>query len=109
MPLEARNISTPDFSNPSQTRMRIMRTFDSVILPDARTGFHSIKRCCGAALTPLQFGRYNFRLSLPAIFWRESTVAYAIIQAGGKQFRVTEGEVVRIPSLDAEVGSSVEL
>ena len=36
-------------------------------------------------------------------------MAYAIIQAGGKQFRVTEGEVVRIPSLDAEVGSSVEL
>ena len=36
-------------------------------------------------------------------------MAYAIIQAGGKQFRVTEGEVVRIPSLKAEVGSSVEL
>jgi large subunit ribosomal protein L21 len=36
-------------------------------------------------------------------------VAYAIIQAGGKQFRVTEGEVVRIPSLTAEVGSSVNL
>jgi len=36
-------------------------------------------------------------------------VAYAIIKAGGKQFRVTEGEVVRIPSIAAEVGSSVEL
>jgi large subunit ribosomal protein L21 len=36
-------------------------------------------------------------------------VAYAIIQAGGKQFRVTEGEIVRIPSLTAEVGSSVNL
>jgi large subunit ribosomal protein L21 len=62
-----------------------------------------------APLTSLQFDRYNFRLSLPAIFWRELTVAYAIIQAGGKQFRVTEGEVVRIPSLKAEVGASVEL
>jgi large subunit ribosomal protein L21 len=60
-------------------------------------------------LTPLQYGRYNFRLSSLAIFWRELTVAYAIIQAGGKQFRVTEGEVVRIPSLTAEVGSSVNL
>jgi large subunit ribosomal protein L21 len=36
-------------------------------------------------------------------------VAYAIIQAGGKQFRVSKGEVVRIPSLTAEVGSSVNL
>jgi len=36
-------------------------------------------------------------------------VAYAIIQAGGKQFRVSEGEVVRVPTIDAEVGASVEL
>jgi large subunit ribosomal protein L21 len=35
-------------------------------------------------------------------------VAYAIIQAGGKQFRVTEGEVVRVPVITAEIGSSVE-
>ena len=36
-------------------------------------------------------------------------MAYAIIQAGGKQFRVSEGEVVRIPLLTAEVGQTVEL
>ena len=36
-------------------------------------------------------------------------MAYAIVQAGGKQFRVVEGEVVRIPSISAEVGSSIEL
>jgi large subunit ribosomal protein L21 len=36
-------------------------------------------------------------------------VAYAIIQAGGKQFRVSEGEVVRVPTINAEVGASVEL
>ncbi|HWO01427.1 MAG TPA: 50S ribosomal protein L21 [Blastocatellia bacterium] len=36
-------------------------------------------------------------------------MAYAIIQAGGKQFRVTEGEVVRVPTIDAEVGAPVEL
>ena len=35
-------------------------------------------------------------------------MAYAIIQAGGKQFRVNEGDVVQVPSLAAEVGSSVE-
>lgn len=42
-------------------------------------------------------------------FWEELTVAYAIIQSGGKQFRVSEGEVVRIPSISAEVGASVEI
>ena len=36
-------------------------------------------------------------------------MAYAIIQAGGKQFRVSAGEVVRVPTIDAEVGESVEL
>ena len=36
-------------------------------------------------------------------------MAYAIIQSGGKQFRVSEGEVVRIPSISAEVGASVEI
>ena len=36
-------------------------------------------------------------------------MAYAIVQTGGKQFRVTEGQVVRVPSLTAEVGDSVEL
>ncbi len=35
-------------------------------------------------------------------------MAYAIIEAGGKQFRVTEGEVVRVPSITAEVGASVQ-
>ncbi len=36
-------------------------------------------------------------------------MAYAVILSGGKQFRVTTGEVVRIPTLDKEVGSAVEL
>ena len=35
-------------------------------------------------------------------------MAYAIIQAGGNQFRVSEGQVVRVPSIVATVGSSVE-
>ena len=35
-------------------------------------------------------------------------MAYAIIRTGGKQFRVTEGQVVKVPSLVAEVGAPVE-
>lgn len=35
-------------------------------------------------------------------------MAYAIIQAGGKQFKVNEGDVVKVPSITADVGSSVE-
>ena len=34
-------------------------------------------------------------------------MAYAIIQAGGKQFRVSEGEVVKVPSINAEAGDKV--
>ena len=60
------------------------------------------------ALTAFPRDRYTFGLSSEASFWRELAVAYAIIQAGGKQFRVNEGDVVQVPSLTAEVGSSVE-
>jgi len=36
-------------------------------------------------------------------------MSFAIIKAGGKQFRVEKGATVRVPSLQQEVGSSVEL
>ncbi|MDQ3820413.1 MAG: 50S ribosomal protein L21 [Acidobacteriota bacterium] len=36
-------------------------------------------------------------------------MAYAIIKAGGKQFRVEEGKTVRVPSIDKPAGESVEL
>jgi large subunit ribosomal protein L21 len=36
-------------------------------------------------------------------------MAYAIIRSGGKQFRVEEGQKVRVPLMDKEVGSTVEL
>ena len=36
-------------------------------------------------------------------------MAYAIIQSGGKQFRVAEGEVVRLPFFESKVGSTVHL
>ncbi len=34
---------------------------------------------------------------------------YAVIETGGKQYRVTEGEVVRVEKLDDEVGSKVSI
>lgn len=33
---------------------------------------------------------------------------YAIIKTGGKQYRVEEGQIIKIEKLAAEVGSSVE-
>ena len=36
-------------------------------------------------------------------------MAYAIVQSGGKQFRVSPGQVVRVPSITAKVGDSVQL
>ncbi|GAB6039746.1 50S ribosomal protein L21 [Endothiovibrio diazotrophicus] len=34
---------------------------------------------------------------------------YAVIRTGGKQYRVSEGDVIRVETLAAEAGSSVEL
>ena len=36
-------------------------------------------------------------------------MSFAIIKTGGKQFRVEKGAKVRVPSLQGDVGSSVEL
>jgi large subunit ribosomal protein L21 len=36
-------------------------------------------------------------------------VASAVIQTGGKQFRVTEGQVVRVPTISQDIGKNVEL
>jgi large subunit ribosomal protein L21 len=36
-------------------------------------------------------------------------MAYAIIRTGGKQFRVEEGESVRVPAINKQVGEAVEL
>ena len=33
---------------------------------------------------------------------------YAVIATGGKQYRVSEGAVVRVEKLDADVGSAIE-
>lgn len=34
---------------------------------------------------------------------------YAVVKTGGKQYKVSEGDVVRVELLDAEVGSEVTL
>lgn len=34
---------------------------------------------------------------------------YAVVRAGGKQYRVAEGETISVPGLTAQAGSSLEL
>ena len=34
---------------------------------------------------------------------------YAVIKTGGKQYRVTEGQTLKVEKLDAEAGSNIEL
>lgn len=34
---------------------------------------------------------------------------YAVVQTGGKQLRVSEGDVVRVEKLDGEVGDTLDL
>lgn len=34
---------------------------------------------------------------------------YAVIETGGKQYRVTEGQSIKVEKLDAEQGSSIDL
>ena len=36
-------------------------------------------------------------------------MSYAVIKSGGKQFVVEKGSTIRIPSVDAEAGKSIEL
>lgn len=36
-------------------------------------------------------------------------MAYAVIRTGGKQYRVTQGELLRVESLPGEVGSELTL
>ncbi len=36
-------------------------------------------------------------------------MTYAIIKTGGKQYRVSEGDTIRVEKIQGEVGSSIEL
>ena len=40
---------------------------------------------------------------------KKGSKAYAIIQSGGKQYRVTSGDTIDVERLDAEDGGTVEL
>jgi large subunit ribosomal protein L21 len=40
-------------------------------------------------------------------FWRDGTI-YAIIETGGKQYRVTSGQTIDVERLDVTEGSTVE-
>lgn len=39
---------------------------------------------------------------------RKSKKMYAIIRTGGKQYRVSEGDTLRVEKLDGDVGASIE-
>ncbi len=34
---------------------------------------------------------------------------YAVIKTGGKQYRVSQGDILKVEKLDGEVGSSIEI
>jgi large subunit ribosomal protein L21 len=36
-------------------------------------------------------------------------MSHAVIRAGGKQFLVEEGQTIRVPSIEADAGSSIDL
>ena len=36
-------------------------------------------------------------------------MSYAIIKTGGKQFAVEEGQILRVPTIDAEAGKKVDI
>ena len=36
-------------------------------------------------------------------------MSHAIVRAGGKQFLVEEGQTIRVPTIEADTGSSIEL
>ncbi len=74
-----------------------------VILQNNATEFPKLLQL----LTEARVNRYNFAFSVQDKFPGDVIMAFAIIQSGGKQFRVSEGEVVRVPTLVAEVGASV--
>lgn len=45
---------------------------------------------------------------MPGTPW-EGLLSYAIIRSGGLQYRVSEGDTVRVPKMRGEVGQKVEI
>ena len=40
---------------------------------------------------------------------RRTFIVYAVIETGGKQYRISEGDTIRVERLQSETGSTVEL
>jgi len=43
---------------------------------------------------------------LPSLYYNFLSMSYAIIKTGGKQYRVTEGDILDVEKLDVETGQS---
>lgn len=53
------------------------------------------------------FRQRQARIDTPFSPWYRTEVMYAIIESGGKQYRVAEGDVIRCDLLESAVGSDV--
>jgi len=64
------------------------------------------------SILPHEKGFWNFLREIPDISESEinggGVVMYAIIETGGKQYKVEQGDVIYIEKLDNEAGSTVE-
>jgi large subunit ribosomal protein L21 len=80
-------------------------------------GFHPTRLPCGAlkGLTTLGISPIIRGLSVdrgqetPHHNYRGIQVMYAVIRTGGKQYRVMQGETLRVEKLEGDVGSAIEL
>ena len=50
-----------------------------------------------------------FHVYLSFVFTEEDTTMYAVIRSGGKQYRVSPGQTIRLEKVAGEVGAKVEL
>jgi len=51
--------------------------------------------------------RRDWRLGVMRIYWRLPSM-YAVIVSGGKQHRVTEGEVLKLEKIEVETGGTID-
>lgn len=61
----------------------------------------------GVAFSTVSGNAFPAPDSEPVIKERQVQAMHAIIETGGKQYKVTEGDVLYIEKLDAEAGSSI--
>jgi large subunit ribosomal protein L21 len=58
---------------------------------------------------PMRLRRRRFRPTRAAPGFKKVREMFAIVQTGGKQYRVADGDVIKVERLDAEVGTTVSL